>query len=93
MLALRIGKQERRRNAIQDVSRRCTAASLFEPGIPGGTDIGPLRDIFAPKPGVRRREAEKPSAAGFNRLRRALRYAPKEPSSVLSIAMLVFLIP
>jgi hypothetical protein len=51
MLALDIGEHQCARDTIEDVSRRRAAAPLFEPRLPSGTYISPLRDLFAPQAG------------------------------------------
>src|SRR5579872_6043636 len=50
MLALDVGQHHGAGDAIQHVGGRRTAASLLQPGVPGGAHIRALRHLFAPKP-------------------------------------------
>jgi hypothetical protein len=47
MFTLYIGQHQRPRNPIEYNGRGCSAATLFEPGVPSRTYIGALRDLFA----------------------------------------------
>jgi hypothetical protein len=49
MLALEIGEHQCPGNPVEHVGRGRSAASLFEPRVPGRTDIGALRHFFATK--------------------------------------------
>ena len=51
MLALHLGKHERLGDAVEHVGGGSAAPALFEPGVPGGADIGALRHLLAPEPG------------------------------------------
>jgi hypothetical protein len=51
MLALDIGQHERAGDAIEHIGRRRAAAPLFERGVPGGADVGPLRHFLAAQAG------------------------------------------
>lgn len=51
MLALDIGQHQGVGDPVQHIGRRCAATPLFQPGVPGRADIGPLRDFLAPQAG------------------------------------------
>ena len=62
MLALDVGQHQRARDAIEHVGRGRPAAPLFQPGVPGRADVGPLRHFLAAQAGraaALRREAER----------------------------------
>jgi hypothetical protein len=46
MFPFRRGQHHPGRDALDHVSGRRAAAALFEPGVPGRTDIGALRHLF-----------------------------------------------
>ncbi len=62
MLALHIGQHHGAGDAVQHIGGRRAAASLLQPGVPGGADIRALRHFLAPKarrPPPRQRKAER----------------------------------
>ncbi|VTP69045.1 Uncharacterised protein [Leclercia adecarboxylata] len=50
MLALGPRQAQPAGDTVEHLTRRRTAASLFKPGVPGGTDMGKLRYLFTAQP-------------------------------------------
>ena len=73
MLALDLGEHEGARDAIEHVSRGRSASPLLEPCIPVGLMLARWATSSRRSPGVRRRSAAKPKAAGSSFVRRSLR--------------------
>jgi hypothetical protein len=64
MLALGVGQQERGGEAFQHLGRSRAASALFQPGVPGGADVGALGDLFA----AQARRAAAPGKAEAGRI-------------------------
>ena len=74
VLAFDVGQHQGAGDPVEHVGRGRAAPALFEPGVPGRADVGPLGHLLASEgPASAGGRPGKPNDAGSNFMRRSLR--------------------